>query len=172
MCQRGYTLVESSIAILIASVLVHAGVSTWMGRLRDTNLEGSIGAAQAILSVVETAKQKVVAVDASSDIYVYTYNNLPAGSSVAAFKTAYSVTDNLKEESLFGSPFRITIGTYYSTVTFFVPEANYTPIGVATTPVTGGVDVTVYSEKKARNPGRLTEEARMDRVLLFHEEVR
>jgi hypothetical protein len=142
-----------------------------MTRLRDANLEGSIGAAKALLSVVQRAKQKVQSVNTAGAVYAYTYYVMPADSTVSTFKTTYGITENLKENSLFETPFRITVGANYSTVTFFVPEENYSPAGLKVTPLVGGADVTVYSDHK-KSYSNLTEEARIDRKLLYGEEVR
>jgi len=148
--QKGFTLIEITVALVILGILVTGFIPLYNSRVADANLIAAMTEAQDIANIAEKVRSRAIStsVDANG-IYSHTYGTLAADSSTSALLTLSGNSGEYKDNSPFGTPYRVNITADNATVTVNIP-LDVTPTGVVSTSVgIDSTDLTLYGKQRS-----------------------
>lgn len=130
--ERGFTLVQTSVAMLVGALIIAGGATFYSSARRDADLQASVEYAKKIALAAERYRRHVASATANpyGAAYVpatYTYNADLTAASVAALNAATG--DNLPVTTPFGTSYLVTTSANGAYVDFAVPVPGMSPPG-------------------------------------------
>ncbi len=169
----GLTLVEVSAAMGVTLLFGASVAFTVQRQLRNESLNSSIEMARFIAVQVDENRRSVQSsiLDASTDIYSYTYRDDPSTfTNVQTWNTTWGY--NLPTLTPFGTPYQVQgRGNRIASCKFTIPfNPRFTPQNSTVSPISGGnYEITVWGEQRYYLKNART---RVSRIKLLNENPR
>lgn len=127
--QGGFTLLEITLAIIVLGIIVAALSNQLLGAKQMAELQATSEEALDLVNHIDKVRRSPISTTPGSP-YTHSYLALPAGSTVAEFRTEYfnqtgNTAPRFPEDSPFDTPYTITMTADTSFVEVTVPLTDF-----------------------------------------------